>query len=776
MNELLQQINASLQQIFNLEDPTGRTIVYWIRVLFFVGVGNYLYHIGRIGYNYFCLVYVKNYIKNTHGLGDISSDLLNKLGGSIVIRKGIRLSSIYRRIRDLVNIKQNGGEIDNDVLGDIHAGAASRKAGLSNYILGILIILGLVGTLWGLTTAVINVQPLLQDIDDLDQLPQISLALQETLKGMGTAFKTTLAGLVTSLGLGALGWFFSLLNSAFLTRFETVITTEIVPHFKQTPESAIESSMDQLQVSVDEFKLATEDNVRRMQESIQQLTEKSWDAYLEQQYVIANELSEIPQELRESLGGISEYQVLIRSTVESFEKMTENFMTEVSKNQSAVDTMASDFKELTTQSMSQVSDFKELTTQSMSQVSEYQKALQEGLENAASQLAIESEALKATVRESQESQAKIIEYLVDTLKRRVQSLTDSQQNMQEGLRESVNIIVRDFKDLTTRSMSQVSEYQKALQEGLENTASQLAIESEALKATVRESQESQAKIIEYLVDTLKRRVQSLTDSQQNMQEGLRESVNIIVRDFKGLAEHSMFQVSEYQAALLEGLGNIVSEFKEESAGLKTAIHESQSSQSKFIDELTKNLADTLTNTLEKQLQSMLQPIVENQQDMVEELRETVLDIREIAGELQIRSALERQNEVFKDIKSELIQNQRETGNRLSQLIGELQIIPAIEAQNRVFERIESHLEGQRGLVDEQMEIMQTLDSSVNRLQQTFSKAESDEQQRAENMLQQLTQEFNTLGEKMDVLNHTMGKPGLYRWGSEIRRWFRGSRK
>ena len=124
----------------------------------------------------------------------------------------------------------------------------------------------------------------------------------------------------------------------------------------------------------------------------------------------------------------------------------------------------------------------------------------------------------------------------------------------------------------------------------------------------------------------------------------------------------------------------------------------------------------------------------------------------------------------------MIRNQRETGNRLSQLIGELQIIPALEAQNQVFGRIESHLERQRDLVNEQIEIMQTLGSSVNRLQQTFSNAESDEQQRAENMLQQLTQEFNTLGEKMDTLNHTMGKPGLYRWGSEIRRWFGMFRK
>ena len=67
--------------------------------------------------------------------------------------------------------------------------------------------------------------------------------------------------------------------------------------------------------------------------------------------------------------------------------------------------------------------------------------------------------------------------------------------------------------------------------------------------------------------------------------------------------------------------------------------------------------------------------------------------------------------------------------------------------------------------------METLDSSVNRLQQTFSKAGSDEQGRTEKMLQQLTLNFVALSEKMDTLNHTMSQPGVYRWGSEIRRWF-----
>ena len=573
-------MNELLQQIFNLEDPIGRTIVYWIRVFFWVGVINYGIHLGRLGYEYICLQFVQIKIKN--GLDVISPDLLNNLGKSTITRTGIRLSSIYRRIRDLVKIKQNGGEIDHDTLGDIHAGAASRKAGLSNYILGILIILGLVGTLWGLTTAVIEVQPLLQDIDDLDQLPQISNALQETLKGMGTAFKTTLAGLVTSLGLGALGWLFGFLNSVFLTQFETVVATEIIPHFKQTPESAIESSVNQLEVSVGEFKLATEDNVRRMQASIQQLTEKSWDAYLEQQYVIANELREIPGELRESLGGISEYQVLIKSTVESFEELTADFMTEISKNQSTVDTLAGDFKELTTRSMS--------------------------------------------------------------------------------------------------------------------------------------------------------------------------------------------QISEYQAALLEGVEDVVSEFKEESAGLKTTIREVQDSQARFIDELANNLADTLTDTLEKQLQ----PIVENQQNMVSGLRETVVNIREIADELQIRSVLERQNEVFEGIKSELIQNRQETSNRLSQLIGELQIIPAlVEVQNQAFGRIENHLIRQGDLIAEQRELMLTLIAILQQPPETPPVGTPPTP--GGDLSQQISLKLDLLNTKIDVLNDTMRQPGIYRWIWEIQRWFGGSR-
>ena len=712
IDELLQNI-LSLG-IFSLEDPFGRNIVRLIFYIFWLGVINYAVHILQIGYNYFCLKRVQSYIKNNHGLGDISPSLLDKLRAQeFIVQNYLVISSIYKRIRDLVHIKQNGGEIDHDVLGDIHAGTASRKAGLSNYILGILIILGLIGTLKGLITAIIEVEPLLRDIQDLDQLPTISNALRLTLGGMSTAFVTTFAGLVTSLGLGLCGWLFNLSNSAFLTKFETVVSTEIIPHFTQAPESAVESSTDRLQVSVDEFKLATEDNVRRMEQAIQQLTEQSWDTYLEQQYVITQELSEIPAELRASLAGINEYQVLIKSTVDSSEGTAERFMGKISEFQTTVDTM--------------VNDFKTMTEGAISQFSDYQARLLEGLETVVSELRAESAGLTTTIREAQRAQSQFVNELTNNLAHTLtnaletqlqsvlQPITDSQQAIIEGLREG---------ELNIRSaVSQVSDYQTTLLVGLETVVSELKEESAELKTTIRENQRAQA----------------------------------IFAD--GLATNLADTLTEYQTTLLAGLGNVLSGLKEESGGLKTTVREAQNSQARFVDEL----ASTLTTTLENQLQSMLQPIIDRQQVMIEDLRE---------GELMIATALESQNQVFESIKTDLVTNRHEVGNRLALLIGQLQVKPTLEAQNEVFERIEGHLQGQREMVEEQREIMRTLDTSVKQLEQTFSTVVSDDQQRTEGILKQVSSNFETLSEKIGALNHTMSQPGF----SLLGRLFRGDRK
>ena len=624
-----------IQFIFSLEDPTGRTIIWWIFICFGVGALNYLVHIAQIVLESLNLKRVQTYIKINHGFGDIAPELLNELDEAKVSSPR---SIIYRRIRDLVQIKQKGGQIDNDALADIHAGEASRKAGLSNYILGILIILGLIGTLRGLITAIIEVQPLLRDIQDLDQLPTISDALRLTLSGMSTAFVTTLAGLVTSIALGLLGWLFNLANSAFLTKFERYVSTEILPYFTQAPESAIDSNIKQLTDSTNTLKFATKENARIMNDAIHRLTDTSWGGFLDQLYGMSMNFGETSKDLLESLRKIKEHQAIIENTVADFKDTT---ATSVSQIAGVVDS----FEKLITTSMSKISEYqssvesyKDLIGQSMGHVADYQEALRKGLENS----------------------------------------------------------VESFRELIAESMAQVSENQEALGKGLEST----------------------------------------------------------VESFRELIAESMVQVSGYQEALQEGLENAVPKMRAESEVFKATILEYQNSQAEFVDQL----ADKLLN--------ILQPIVDKQEVMVQ-------DLHNVAGELQIRSALEKQNQVFEGFKTQLIENQKETVHILSLLKNELQIRPELEAQNKVFGRIENHLEGQGESVAEQRALMQTLNTSIQQLQQIFSRTAADEQltQQMLHQLSLISLNFATLNEKMDSLNHTMSQPGLYRWGSEVRRWF-----
>lgn len=687
-------MNELIQFILNLDDPAdpiGKSIILWIKIFFGIGIINYVWHILRIWREKSNLNKVQNYIRTNQGLGDISPELLERLRKA----KVSNLSIIYKRIHDLVQIKRKSGQITQDVLADIHAGEASRKASLSNYILGILIILGLIGTLRGLITAIVEVQPLLQDIEDIDQFPIISEALRETLAGMNTAFVTTLAGLGASFGLGFFGWLFNWFNSAFLTHFEKFVSTEIIPYFTQTPEASIASAVEQLTKCADTLELATEENVKAMHQAIQLLTDTSWGGHLEQQYILADNFGRTAESLLGSLGKISEHQVLIKTTVEKFDGLTE---------------------------------------QSMSQIGRYQEALRQGLEDSVPKLEEESEALKTTIAEYRASQGAFIDDLANALQRQLQPVTENQEEITltlnetaEHLSESLTKIseyqthitsaVAGFNELTTQSMSRIAEYQDVLHQGLEDAVPKLATESRALKTSIDEYQNSQSRFIDELSGTLQEHLQSVTENQQETVDTLINELSNTLDPFNEVNTRLVSQIREYRSTMQRGLEDSLSRFAAESQTLKTTIDEYRESQSKFVDQLS----DTL--------KAELQPITESQQGMVQVLTR-------LSDELQIRSVLETQNQVF----------------------------------GRIEDRLDTY--GER--VNQQNELIQAFVANVQTLLQTPSGG--SDRTVGRDLSQQISaQLLNQISLKLDALNDTMRQPGIYRWVSGIRSWFGGSR-
>lgn len=77
---------------------------------------------------------------------------------------------------------------------------------LSRYIISALVILGLVGTFWGLLGALVSMRESLSSLDPSvaggDYLSVLSNALSDPLRDMGTAFSSSLFGLAASLYFG----------------------------------------------------------------------------------------------------------------------------------------------------------------------------------------------------------------------------------------------------------------------------------------------------------------------------------------------------------------------------------------------------------------------------------------------------------------------------------------------------------------------------------------------------------------------------------------------
>jgi biopolymer transport protein ExbB/TolQ len=90
---------------------------------------------------------------------------------------------------------------------------------LARYIAGILTLVGLLGTVLGLSFALFKIQGALMGVNEVAKLQELTVALGSTLRGMKTAFACTLAGLSTSLLLS--------LANHLVRRFQTSLAERL---------------------------------------------------------------------------------------------------------------------------------------------------------------------------------------------------------------------------------------------------------------------------------------------------------------------------------------------------------------------------------------------------------------------------------------------------------------------------------------------------------------------------------------------------------------------
>jgi hypothetical protein len=96
------------------------------------------------------------------------------------------------------------------------------------------VMFGLLGTLVGLTDAIVRIQPLLAGVTDINDLPQLLSAMTGTLGGMRTAFSASMAGLVSTLVLSALATLVAWMAARALVVIDKAIMRGLVPRVAVT--------------------------------------------------------------------------------------------------------------------------------------------------------------------------------------------------------------------------------------------------------------------------------------------------------------------------------------------------------------------------------------------------------------------------------------------------------------------------------------------------------------------------------------------------------------
>ncbi|NWH05903.1 hypothetical protein [Desulfobacter latus] len=232
INDLLSYINRlNLDFSFDLAKYLMGTItssvINGIIILFFiVGCLTLLYRMIKVGWDRRALVKVTNIFETSDK--ENSEELFDRLESTHISKQ----STVMKAIRHVQIVKTRDGNVDmaSDSLRSITAPTSSW----GRYIASILILLGLIGTIIGLSQAVINLKSILTGMGDNITMDSFQIIINDilgSLNFMETAFSTTLCGFISFIFLSFLDHAFLRRQDNFTRQLEAFYANLLIPFF-----------------------------------------------------------------------------------------------------------------------------------------------------------------------------------------------------------------------------------------------------------------------------------------------------------------------------------------------------------------------------------------------------------------------------------------------------------------------------------------------------------------------------------------------------------------
>lgn len=227
------QLTRVWDLISRLEDPLGRLVNQAILALFGLSLVELSFTIGGIVWNEFFLKRAKQLLtaqKSEFTIPSSLDSLLQLLG----LKGPGERSLVAQRVKNLFHLRLKG-VLDVGVMKEITGVRVSLPGGFSRFVAGSLTVLGLVGTVLGLSLAVRDLAPVMSKLESVRDMTIFSGQMLKTLAGMETAFSCTLTGLICALVLSLCNFVVQRAQTGFYGRLEEFSNYELVPAIVPVP-------------------------------------------------------------------------------------------------------------------------------------------------------------------------------------------------------------------------------------------------------------------------------------------------------------------------------------------------------------------------------------------------------------------------------------------------------------------------------------------------------------------------------------------------------------
>ena len=206
-----------------LTDRSGLCVV--IIGLFILGVVLNFRAVKTLRNEFVCAAFLLKKIKASGGFGEIIA----------VSPSGV----FHQHIQDLVTIAKHDPNVSQDSLVTLLYSRMLARARIVDVLSGVLVSLGLIGTVVGLISMTNGLGQTLESLGESNDAANLMAGLRTTMAGLGTAFYTTLVGAILgSVVLRVLNNVYTSNVDHFVSYIASITEVQITPRLRKSAQSS----------------------------------------------------------------------------------------------------------------------------------------------------------------------------------------------------------------------------------------------------------------------------------------------------------------------------------------------------------------------------------------------------------------------------------------------------------------------------------------------------------------------------------------------------------